>query len=132
MLGQAGIAKKGSAFPVWVRGQGVIRLQVASCTPADLVRLVEDAEVIIAPCLRPRLDGSQPLVPAKLPPGTSAQRRFPRRLPEPISWLRTHVGFHCFPALSGAAHDLRASNGPAEDKLFPVKIADLSWGSCFW
>ncbi|KAK9828356.1 hypothetical protein WJX74_010633 [Apatococcus lobatus] len=85
LLNQAGLAKKGNAFPVWVRGQGSVRLQVASCSPADLVRLVRDTEVIIAPCPRPRLDGSRPLIRSD---DARAGRHRPHQPPAPICWLR--------------------------------------------
>ncbi len=91
LVQQVGVAEKGSAFPVWVRGQGVIRLRTASCSPTDVVRLTAGAEVIVAPRPRPRLDGSRPLIPWASSEHTASGDAARQQSSASIRWLRVQV-----------------------------------------
>ncbi|KAK9829370.1 hypothetical protein WJX72_005440 [[Myrmecia] bisecta] len=86
LLNQVGAVRAGQPFPFWVKNQSALYLRVATAIPADLVRLVQGAEVAIAPRTRARpgekgvagsID-SQTAVPATAGPTASL----------PAVWLR--------------------------------------------
>ena len=85
---QVGVVEVGRPFPFWVRGQALLTLQVATASPASVVRLTRGAEVAVAP--RPRV---RPQL-ASLPSGAladAARSNGTAATAAPCAWLRLQV-----------------------------------------
>ncbi|KAL6065431.1 Peroxisome biosynthesis protein pex1 [Balamuthia mandrillaris] len=53
ILNQINVVYEGQVFPLWIRQQTLVHFRIVSTAPGPFVRLVRDAEVVIAPKLRP-------------------------------------------------------------------------------
>jgi hypothetical protein len=49
ILNQISVVFEGQIFPLWIRRQTMVHLKIVSTAPSKVVRLVRDAELVIAP-----------------------------------------------------------------------------------